>query len=504
LRIEEEIMGTITIVIIYLIVVLLIGIYSFRRSLPTPEDYFMASRTFGTLVLVMSVYATNMTAFYMLGIPGKSYHSGIGIYGFVAFGTAIITPAFFYIVGYRVWLLGKKYGFMTQPEIYGKRWDSNAVSIIFFFLLFLYTLPYICTAVIGGGLAIQSITKGAISYGWGAFITVLIVTIYTSIGGMRATAWTNVFQGFVFMVIGVVAFILVGEKLGGFSQITSKVLSEKASLLMRAGNFSPKTWFSYLLVSPLAVIVFPQVFMRLLTGKKAINLKRLCYWYPIIVLITWPPVIYIGIWGAYLNPGLIGKASDTILPWIFSQYLPTFLLGFTLAGILAAIMSSIDAMLLTLSTMFTRDILSKYFPNLLIGKEILYGRFFVILISFIVFIGAILRPSSIFIIATFAFYGYVVTTPMMVGGLYWRRSTKYGALASLIIPAILVPIYQFTNILKWTQFGFLPNIPLLIISTLLFVGISLITSPPNKEVIDRFFDLFDRIYLKKKVVSIER
>jgi SSS family solute:Na+ symporter len=485
------------VVAIYLVIVLCIGVYSWKKSLPTPEDYFMASRSFGTLVLIMAVYATNMTAFYMMGIPGKAYHAGIGLYGYVGFGTAIVTAAFFYAVGYRAWVLGKAHGFMTQPEIYGRRWESRAVSTVVFVLLVIYTIPYVCTAVIGGGLAIEFITRSAIPYRWGALLTILTVTIYTSMGGMRGTAWTNVFQGFVFIVVGIMAFVLIGQKLGGLSHITTEVLTTKAGLLMRSGNFTPKTWFSYLLVSPLAVVVFPQVFMRLLTGKKATNFKRLVTWYPIIVLLTWPPVIYIGLWGAVLNPGLVGKASDSILPWMVAHYLPAVLSGLALAGIVAAIMSSIDAMLLSLSTMFTRDILATYVPGLLRGRQVASGRLFVIGIAALVYVGALVRPSSIFVIATFAFFGYVVAIPTMVGGLYWRRSTKYGALTSLIVSAVLVPVFQFTDVFTCLQFGFLPNIPLLVIATGLFVFVSLLTVPSGQENTDRFFAPLDRVYSRK-------
>jgi solute:Na+ symporter, SSS family len=93
--------------------------------------------------LVVSIYATNMTAFYMIGIPGMAYHKGIGLYGYVAFGTAILTAGLYYLVGYRAWLLGKKRGFMTQPEFYGKRWDSQAVSVVFFWISLQYTGTHI-------------------------------------------------------------------------------------------------------------------------------------------------------------------------------------------------------------------------------------------------------------------------------------------------------------------------------------------------------------------------
>jgi Na+/proline symporter len=85
----------------------------------------------------------------------------------------------------------------------------------------------------------------------------------------------------------------------------------------------------------------------------------------------------------------------------------------------------------------------------------------------------------------------------MIGGLIWKRATKYGALASLIIPGVLVPIYQFTPLLNWSTFGFLYNIPLLALSIGLFVGVSLVTSPPPKEHTDQYFRVLDQVYGRK-------
>lgn len=478
-------------------VVLVIGWYSYRASLSTPEDYFMGSRTLGTLVLIISVYATNMTAFYMIGIPGIAYHKGIGVYGFVAFGTAIITPALYYLVGYRAWLLGKSRGYMTQPELYGKRWGSDAVSITFFLFLLVFTVPYCCVSLIGGGVAVTMMTKGAIPYGMAVVCILSVVVIYVLIGGMRGTAWVNVYQGLFFMIAGVLVFFLLGAKLGGFSEITGKVLVEKPFLMVREGNFTPRQWLSYLFISPLSVIVFPQVFMKLLAGRTAGGLKRLVVSYPLIVLITWPPVIFIGIWGAYVHPGLAGKASDAVLPWMVGNYLPPVLCGAVLAGILAALMSSIDAMLLSLSTMLTRDILGRYVPGVVRGREVAVGRIFMLLLSLLVASIALVRPGSIFSVATFAFNGYVVAVPMMIGALIWKRATKYGALASLVIPAMLVPVYQFTDVLSWSTFGFSCNIPLLLLSVFLLVTVSLLTAKEDDPHREGFFEVLDNVFGKK-------
>jgi len=456
----------------------------------------MGSRMLGATVLIISVYAANMTAFYMIGIPGIAYHKGIGVYGLVAFGTALVTPALYYLVGYRAWLTARKNGYMTQPELYGKRWESDAVSTVFFLFLLVFTVPYCCISLIGGGVAIVMMTKGAVPYGAAVLSIISVVVIYVVIGGMRGTAWVNVYQGLFFMIVGVVVFFFLGTELGGISAMTGQAMAAKPALFVREGNFTLREWFSYLFLAPVAVIVFPHVFMKLLAGRSATGLKRLVVSYPLIVLATWPPVIFIGIWGAILHPGLTGKASDVILPWMVSNYLPVALTGVVLAGILAALMSSIDAMLLSLSTMFTRDIVKRWVPGIVKQREVTAGRVFMVLLSFVVALIALARPASVFAIATFAFSGYVIAAPMMLGGLIWKGATKYGALASLIVPALLLPVYQFTGMLSWSTFGFSCNIPLLALSVFLLVTVSLLTGKCSGTAPAGFFQPIEEVFGK--------
>ena len=477
-------------------IVITIGWYSYRASLSTPEDYFMGSRMLSAAVLVISVYAANMTAFYMIGIPGLAYHKGIGVYGFVAFGTAVITPALYYIVGYRAWLVSRKNGYMTQPELYGERWKSRTLSIVFFLFLLVFTVPYCCVSLIGGGVAVTMMTKGMIPYHAAVLSIVCVVIVYVVLGGMRGTAWVNVYQGIFFMIVGIAAFLVIGGRLGGVTDITSQALAEKPGLFMREGSFTPKEWLSYLFISPLSVIVFPHVFMKLLAGRTAKGLKRLVVSYPLIVLLTWPPVIFIGIWGAVIHPGFTGKASDAILPWMAGHYLPVVLTGVVLAGILAALMSSIDAMLLSLSTMLTRDILKRFMPDITKGREVMAGRAFMILVSLSVAAVALVRPGSVFAVATFAFNGYVIAVPMMIGGLVWKKATKYGALVSLVVPVLLLPVYQFTDILSWSTMGFSYNIPLLALSLFLFISVSLLTSKPGDGERNDFFAPLESVFRK--------
>jgi SSS family solute:Na+ symporter len=150
-------------------------------------------------------------------------------------------------------------------------------------------------------------------------------------------------------------------------------------------------------------------------------------------------------------------------------------------------------MMLTLSTMLTRDLLGRFFPGYVRekGREVVLGRIFIVLIALLALAGAVIRPGTIYDIAKFAFTGYSLTVPAMLAGFYWKRSTALGILASLVIPNLLLPFYYLTPYLSWSTLGFLPVVPLLVLATVLLIGVSLLTPPPSQQTVNRFFTIHD-------------
>jgi len=124
-----------TVFTLYLLTLVIIGWFSFRRGVGSAEDYFMAGRSFGTLVLFMSLFGANVTAFALVGMPGISYQAGIGAFGFFGAIAAFVTLLCFILMGYPIWVLGKRHGYMTQPHMFSDRWQSPAVGYLLFALL---------------------------------------------------------------------------------------------------------------------------------------------------------------------------------------------------------------------------------------------------------------------------------------------------------------------------------------------------------------------------------
>ena len=303
-----------------------------------------------------------------------------------------------------------------------------------FLLFFAFTVPYMVTAVLGVGLAVDVLTDGTVPFAAAAAAILVVTLAYTAAGGMRATMWTNVFQGATFLVFVVVAFFLVTEHHGGVAALVARVGGKAPTLLVKRGHpaFEPGRWNSWALAISLTVIAFPHMLVRIFAARDARTLKNTCMLYPVALVALWLPVVLLGVFGAVLVPGLAGKASDRILPLLVRTELPPVLQGMGLAGILAAVMSTLDAQLLTLSSMLGRDVLRVLRPDLSPRVEVRLGRAFTLGLAVLVYVLVLARPASIFGIAAFSFSGYVMLVPTLYLALVWRRFSAPAALASMI------------------------------------------------------------------------
>ena len=150
----------IAIIFIYLALVLMVGVYGHRLFRATGEDYFVASRSLGPFILLMSLFGTNMTSVAILGASGEAYHVGIGVFGLMASSSALVIPAIFFFVGTRLWALGKRHGFLTQVQYFRQRWNSDLVGLLLFLVLAALMIPYLLVGITGASVTLREITNG--------------------------------------------------------------------------------------------------------------------------------------------------------------------------------------------------------------------------------------------------------------------------------------------------------------------------------------------------------
>ncbi|MGK7939695.1 MAG: hypothetical protein AB4062_06000 [Crocosphaera sp.] len=456
----------------YLLATLLVGFWSYKKQENTAEDYFLANRNLGNIVLFFTLIATNFSSFFFLGFSGEGYRIGISYYPMMAFGTGFASLSFYYI-GYQVWKVGKQYNFITPAEFIHFRFNNTPLKLLFLAVMVIFTLPYLALQPIGAGYLLEKLTNGQIPYFMGASFLTIIIVIYVLMGGMRSVALTDVLQGILMSVLMITAFIVIAYNLGGFINITKETYQLKPELFSRAGVgefFTKKKWFSFMVLWSLTLPMFPQMFMRFYTAKTAQSLKFSTLLYPVITGILFICPVMIGVWGNTVFPGLEGKEADQILPMMLSQYTPLWLNSIIIVGALASFMSTLDSQLLSLSSIITRDIYLPYIhAQASLKEETLIGRILIIFLAIIGLIIAYQPPSSIFIIATQTFTGLTVLFPTVIAALYGKNINGISCLLSIIVGELMVIGFQFNWLPSYLTFGFLPVIPVVVTSSAIIV-----------------------------------
>jgi SSS family solute:Na+ symporter len=472
---------------IYFAIVVGIGVVAYRRTPAGAEEYFLGGRTARTVVLFMALFGTNVTPFVLMGIPGLAYHDGIGVFGLNAAIVALGIPLTFWLIGDPAWRAARRIGAISPAELFAERFASPLVGRVLFAAFVLYTLPYMVTSVLGVGLAVTIFTGGAVSFAVAAAALLLITLGYTSAGGMRATMWTNVFQGTVFLGFVVVAFVWIAADYGGLPAAMARVQAAAPQLLTKADRpmFAAGAWASWGLAISLTVIAFPHMLVRIFAARDVTALKNSCRLYPPALIALWLPAVLFGVWGAVEFPGLAGRASDSVFPRLVAAHLPVVGQGVALAGILAAVMSTIDAQFLTLSSMLIRDVVRpgrSGRPPLSEARQVRLGRLFVVALAAVTYGVALWRPASIFSIASFSFSGYVTLIPTLLLGLHWRRMSATAAIASIVAGNMALGLAALAPA---PPAGVLPVAWGLATGLVVAILLGHITEPTDRAVVDR-------------------
>ncbi|MBB6050023.1 sodium:solute symporter family protein [Armatimonas rosea] len=429
-------MGPLIVILIYLAVVTYIGSVAVRRGKNNTEDFFLAGRSIGPMVFFLSLFATNMTAFAILGSSGAAYKQGVGIFGMMASSSGFMIPLTIFLIGTRLWALGKRFGHMTQVAFFRDRWECSGIGTFIFALSAAMIVPYMIISIIGGGTVLEEMSKGLVPYWLGCLLVTLVVTLTVFLGGMRGTVWVNVFQTILFMLFGTLALLVISSNLpdGGFGAVLSKLGASPKGFLLSREKMPAEVFWSYSLI-PLSSIMFPHMSIMCLSAKKMSAFKNTVVAYPLAIMAVWLPSVFLGIIGAGVFPTLKGTETDGVLLKLLTEYAPVWVSGILGAGIISVVMGSDAHQVLALSTMFTKDIFDYYGGRQKFGEKssILFARGFIVVLTVVAYLIALAKPQSIFELAVrFAFTGFAALAPVMVAALFWKRSTKWGALAATL------------------------------------------------------------------------
>ncbi|MBU9711422.1 sodium/pantothenate symporter [Evansella tamaricis] len=422
---------------IFLILIFAVGIWSSRtlsqKQSTFLQEYFLGSRELGGFILAMTMVATYGSASSFLGGPGAAYTQGLG---WVLLAMSQVATGYFVllILGKKFAIMARQYNAITLIDFLKKRYNSKPVVLFSAFSIIIFLFSAMTAQWVGGAWLIESLT--GLPYTTALFIFAVAVLIYVIIGGFRAVVITDSIQGVV-MFIGTL-IILIGTIIagGGITNIMNDLITENPNLVTpfgHDGGLTPAYVSSFWILVGVGVVALPQVAVRAMSYRNAKAMHRSLIIGTIVVGFIMLGMHLIGVFARPILPGI--EVADQVMPLITMEVLPPWLAGIVLAAPLAAIMSTVDSLLLLVSSAVVKDVYLNYIKPDATMKRVRKISFGVTAILGVLVFGLALSPPDLLIwLNLFAFGGLEAAFIWpLIFGLYWSKGNKWGALASMVM-----------------------------------------------------------------------
>ncbi len=505
---------TLIAIVLYLVGMLLVGAYYSKKN-KNSTDFYLGGRKLGPLVTAMSAEASDMSAYLLMGIPGLTLMCGLAEATWTAIGLAIGTYLNWLFVAKRLRKYSERIDAVTVPEFFSKRFNDKKymLSVIAAIVIIIFFVPYTASGFSACGKLFSSMF--GMNYKTAMILSAIVIVGYCTLGGFLAASITDLIQS---IVMTIALFVVLGLSegiIGGFDKIfdTAKNMTGYFDLFkgfdVAAGKTGSFGGFSVIttLAWGLGYFGMPHILLRFMAiddpKKLKISRKIASVW----VVVSLGIAVLIGVAGLSLvNAGIIKEYADAsaaesiivdISRFLSTRgFIPAFIAGIFISGILASTMSTADSQLIAASSSVTKDILVNTFKvKLSEKKEMVIARLSVIAISVVAVLLALNPNGSVFRIVSFAWAGFgAAFGPIMIFSLFFKRTTKWGALAGMLSGGAMVFIWKFVISKLGGIFKIYELLPAFIISCLFILIVSLLTSKPEKEVTD----IFDEIKVSVK------
>lgn len=462
----------------------------------TMADFFLANRALGGVVAALTYTATTYSAFMLIGLAGFTYTGGVGALGFeLIYLSGLVLVAFF---GPRFWLAGQRYQYVTPSELLGDRYQSVPLAVVSALASVIFLIPYSAVQLIGIGKLLEGISGGSIAFSTGVILATIFAVTWAYIGGMRSVAWTDSLQAAVMLVVATVSvFFIVQRGFGGFDGLFSGLEREYPRWLTVPGpgffNFQAflglsLPWFFFCLSNP-------QVSQRLFVPRSLYQMRIMVMGFLIFGFIYTLISVIWGFSARLLLPDL--THPDMATPTLLSlDIVPTFLALLVMLGITAAAISTVNSIVLTLSSMVARDVLKRFRPGATEEWELLVGRLFIPVFTACIYLFALRDLDLIAALSVASSAGLLVMVPALVGAFFWKAGTAAAALASIVLGGSAAVFLQFSGM---RPLGMWPGVWSGIISCLIFIGVSLVTAPP-KDKAEEFLGYLKEMLNSKRII----
>ncbi len=473
----------------YLVLAFAIGVAAGRgRSFFSVSEYAVADRGLGLIVMWFLMGGAVFSAFSFLGGPGWAFERGAASFYILAYTCIGILP--WYVMGPKTGRIGAKFDFVTMGDLLGARYQSRALAIIAGIVAVLAFIQYLTLQIKGMAYVAEVMTEGAIPFWFGALLAYGIVVVYVATSGVRGAAWSDVLQGLLMLIVAwVVGLYLVQALHGGVTPMFDQIIAERPDFLTIGKENSPMSGMAYstvILVSGVGFLMWPHLFTKAYATDER-RMKQTVLAYPAFALFL-IPILFIG----FAAIGVVTMdevgTPDRLLPYLVVEHMGAggLVYGLIGAGALAAAMSSSDAITHAASVSFGRDVARRAVPSITERTEIWLMRGSVVGIGAVAYYLTIFGSQGLVQLLVGAYGSIVQFAPAVYGALYWRRGTKQGAIAGLVVGVVIN--FYLTLTPGPGPFDINPGIVGLIANLAVFVGVSLMTRAHDEEVVREFVE----------------
>jgi len=469
--------------------------FSWREKTTRADSagYFLAGRNVGWFIIGASLFASNIGSEHLVGLAGTGASSGVAVGQFEVLASLILL-----ILGWVFVPFYLKSGVYTMPEFLEKRYSSGARWYLAVVSIIGYVLTKISVTIAAGGIVFEALM--GIDFWTGALIVVIATGFYTVIGGLRAVLYTDMMQMFVLIGGSVVITVTGLMKIGGWNELKASVPADFFNMWLPSSdaNFP---WTGILFGAPILGVWYwctdQFIVQRVLSAKNITSARKGAFFGGFLKLL--PLFIFV-------IPGLIAYAlvqsgkivlerPDQALPALIACLLPAGFRGIVVAGLLAALMSSLSSVFNSCSTLITWDIYHKIRPNASEKRLVRVGQIstavlVVLGILWIPFMKLISGQIYQYLQSVQAYISPPIAAVFLIG-IFWKRVNAKGAMAALLSGFVLGMIRLVTELNKDSLTGFFytyADINFLHFALVLFLTcsailiiVSVLSEPPAQE-----------------------
>ncbi len=459
--------------VLWFLIGLIISYLARKSSNNNLSEFFVAGKKLNGFVSALTYSATTYSSFMMIGLVSLTYKVGVSAMGF-ELTYLISTILLLLYFSPKFWAIAKKYDVITPSQLLEKRYGSHSLALIVTFYSLFMLIPYMSVQFTGIGYLLQGLAN--IPYLIGVTIAFVIIVLYTLLGGMRSVAWTDTLQSLI-MIISSIALLLyfVYFKLGGFGNLFLSLEKDYPKMLS-ATNIPYQKFLGLSIPWMFFALTNPQVSQRMFIPKDISSLKKMIIGFAIFGFVYTFIVINLGLAAKCIFPHV---SNPEMMTSILLSHTPIFLSLFVFVGIIAASVSTVNSITLTLSSMATVDIFSHNSNEKSEKKALAFGKWMVPVIAAFAFFFAIGKFGLIVNLSVISSAGLLAVAPTYIG-IFWKKSSSVAAISSILLGGFITLFFYFFKIFP---FGIWPGVWSAIVSTLTFIIVSLLF-PGEKSILN--------------------